>query len=166
MKLFSALFLIVSLNHVQGQGTFTFNNPFAQTRLGSLDGPLAQTNIYAQMLVGLTPDSLTPVGPTARHVNGSAFNSYITVPGINGGMTAYIQMVAWDSLLWGTSLANVPLNQLGRTDIVPHILSYPTDSPFSPLFQQPAIVPVPEPAVFALLALGGAVAWALRRKPR
>jgi len=77
-----------------------------------------------------------------------------------------MQLVAWDSLLWGTSLGNVPLDQLGRTDIIQVLLAFPFDSPSAVYFNQPAIVPVPEPTGFALLALGGAGAWALRRKPR
>ena len=118
------------------------------------------------MLVGRTPDALVPFGAPLVHNSGVINGGFATVSGIGGNELAYFQLMAWDSLLWGTSLSNVPLDQQGRTDIVAHSLSYEFDSPFPPQFTQPAIVPVPEPSVFGLLALGGAVAWAIRRKPR
>jgi len=127
---------------------------------------LASTNILGQMLIGRTPDSLVPFGTPLVHNFGAVNGGIVTVPGINAGEVAYMQLVAWDSLLWGTSLANVPLDQLGRTDILPLMLRFPFENPVTPYFTQPAIVPVPEPSGFALLALGGAGAWALRRKPR
>jgi hypothetical protein len=68
-------------------------------------------------------------------------------------------MVAWDSLLWGNTLANVPPDQLGMTDIVPVILSNPRlpIPPPTPLFTHPAIVPVPEPSVLVLALAGGLI---------
>jgi hypothetical protein len=161
-----AVILALGIVATHGQGTFQYLNPGAgRTRLGSLDGAFAGTNILGQMLIGRAPDSLVPFGMPLIHNSGVINGGVATVPGIDGNEVAYMQLVAWDSLLWGTSLANVPLDQLGRTDIIPLMLSYPFQIPLFPQFNQPAIVPVPEPSVFALLALGGAVAWAIRRKP-
>ena len=69
MKRFLLTFVLVLVAvSAHSQGTFFYNNPFAQTRLGSLDGALAQTNILAQMLVGATPGSLSPLGPITRTI--------------------------------------------------------------------------------------------------
>jgi len=165
------LTLLVLSSPAQGQGTFEYINlgfdeiGSARTRLGSLDGEFAGTNVLGQMWLGRTPDSLAPLGLPLVHHNGIVNGGNVTVSGY-GFEVVYVQLMAWDSLLWGSSFANVPSNQIGRTDIVALWLTIGSDSPEFPRFHQPAIVPVPEPSVFALLALGGAVAWAVRRKPR
>jgi len=161
--LFTVVLALVAAT-AHGQGTFLYLNFGARTRLGSLDGAFAGTNVLGQMLIGRTPDSLVPFGLPLIHNGGSINGGTATVPGIGGNEIAYMQLVAWDSELWGTSLASVPLDQLGRTDIVGLVLSYSFDPAFPPQFTQPAIVPVPEPSTLALLALGGIGAWALRRK--
>jgi hypothetical protein len=105
----------------QGQGKFVFYNLSAPTRLVSIDGPLAGPGIWAEMLAGRTPESLSPLGFPAQHFgDGRVIGGTPTVQGIDCFETAYIQMVAWDGRLWGTSLEGVPVDQLGRTDIVPH----------------------------------------------
>ena len=140
------------------QGVFVGVNSFARTRLGSLDGPFAGTNIVGQMLGGATPSSLQPVGPIDYHNNGvfSVF-PYIAVPDVPPYAYAYVQMLAWDSTYWGSSLADVPNDQLGRTDVV--IVQLRTgefpDTAFVPRFTLPAIVPpIPEPSSLALTIIG------------
>ncbi len=77
-----------------------------------------------------------------------------------------VQMVVWDGQLWGTSLASVPSDQRGWTDVVPVWLADPPPAAlFYPHFTQPAIVPVPEPSVWALGALGGGLLLWHRRRP-
>ena len=150
------------LLQAHSQGTFFFSNPGAHTRIGSIDGPLAGPGIWAQMLAGPSPSSLDPVGMPVEHLlgNGIAINGTISVPNVAPTQTAYVQMVAWDGALWGTALAGVPDDQLGRTDIVPVVLSFPIIDPVgSPHFGQPAIVPVPEPSAVALALFGGAMVW-------
>jgi len=156
----SALWICASVS-LYAQGVFVGSNLFgeARTRLGSFDGPFAGTNIVGQMLGGPNPSSLQPVGPIDYHNNGEFAIARITVPDVPAYEYAYVQLLAWDSTYWGASLAGVPNDQLGRTDIVSVLLTtgvFP-DTAYLPRFTQPAIVPpIPEPSVWALavLALG------------
>jgi hypothetical protein len=137
-----------------GQGVFYGSNVSGRTRLGSLDGPLAGTNIVGQFMGGPGPSSLQPVGLLGYHYeNGVFFVGYVSVPDVPPRELAYVQLLAWDSIFWGTTLANVPADQLGRTDIASVLLTTGTfpDVVYSPRFTQPAIVPpIPEPSVWAL----------------
>ena len=160
---FISLIFLSFLSVAQAQGTFLFVNRGARTRIGSIDGPYAGPDILGQMLIGLTPDSLSPVGVAWPHRDdGGIFGGTVTVPGIPGNTYVFAQMVAWDQTLWGSSLSEVPLQVRGYTDVVPLYLNLVIDPPDSPQFNQPAIVPVPEPAAWALLALAGGVLWGAR----
>ena len=157
------------------QGYFNFSNlGTARTHVGSIDGPLAGANIWAQMLAGSSPDSLTPVAVPAHHLEFSGVPTGIvnagtfTVPGIPGGLTAYFEMLVWDGARWGTTFSGVPKDQLGMTDVVPLVLygSFGCCGPLPPPFTRSAIVPVPEPAALAvgiLAAAGTLLRWAVRR---
>jgi hypothetical protein len=146
------------------QGTFLFYNGSAPTRLGSIDGPFAGYGIWAQMLVGRTAEDLQPIFIALEHSPDGVVGGVVrvTVDGIGCLETAYIQMVAWDGVYWGTTLENVPLDQLGRTDIVPHPLGGCKLLPvFAPDFTQPAIVPpIPEPSMASIYLVGTALAFA------
>ncbi len=165
LRLALALLLALSIAAADwttyGQGEFLATNGSAPTRLGSIDGPLAGPAILGQFLAGATIDSLSPIGVPVQHRFGGTIFMDGIVPGLGCGTIAQMQMVAWDSTVWGTSLQDVPVNQLGRTDVVPVNLSC---SPFplvGPVFRQPAIVPpVPEPSIWLLLMLGAF--WMLR----
>ena len=147
-----------------GQGRFIFSNGTAPTRLYSIDGPLAGPGIWAQMLAGLTPDDMFAVGTSVEHhSNGIAFGHSVVVPGIVEGTYGYVQMVAWDGTLWGTELENVPLDQLGRTDAFGLTFSCCLLPDPTPIFTQPAIVPIPEPQVWAIL-LFGVVPWLVLKR--
>ncbi len=141
---------------VLAQGEFLTTNGSAPTRLGSIDGPLAGPDILAQFLAGGTANSLAPVGiPIQHRMNGSVFGQTV-VSDLPCGAIAQIQMVAWDSTVWGDSLDSVPAGQLGQTDIVPVNLSCAPVAITGPVFRTPAIVPpVPEPSGWSLVALGG-----------
>ena len=138
------------------QGTFLFSNRSAPTQLGSEDGPLAGSGIWAHMFVGELSEVLAPLGMSAEHIiNGIVFGGRITVPFAPPGNAVYVQMVAWDGDVWGTDLSAVPLGQLGRTDVVSVFLASPTLPSLEPQFTQPAIVPpIPEPSTTVLAALG------------
>ena len=157
-----ALLLTTLLGY--SQGTFLGGNPGALTRIGTADGPLANLDFWAHFLAGGTPETLLPVGIPSRHDNGFVGYAEIPVPGIPCREYAYIQMVAWDGRYWGMDLANVPLDQLGRTDIVRHWLTGCDGLPVGvPSFTQPAIVPpIPEPSTVVLGLLGGGLLFAGR----
>ena len=164
------LLVCVAAHSSFAQGVFLFSNGSTATRIGAADGPLAGPGYWAQMLAGPTNDSLSPVGMPLQHgANGRVGGVAPTiVPNVPPYSYAFVQMVAWNGTLWGTALGDVPSDQLGRTDIVPAFLTsgeFP-DVTFAPRFTQPAIVPVPEPSTWALLALGTAVLWCAHRRRR
>ena len=130
--------------------------------------PFAGAGIFGQALVGTNTESLTPVGFAVEHggQNGYVSARLVSVPGIEGATLVYIQMVAWNGLQWGTTLDGVPENQLGRTDIVTHYLSYSFQPSFAPQFTQGAIVPIPEPSTVALAVLGAGALWGATRARR
>jgi hypothetical protein len=172
------LTLIVSLTFAgagvpaaYAQGTFLFYNGSAPTRLGSIDGPLAGRGIWAQMLVGTTSQDLQPIFIPLEHSGEGLVGGLVlvTVDGIPCREDVYLQMVAWDGRYWGMTLENVPLDQLGRTDIVAHPLGGCKPPAFAPDFTQPAIVPpIPEPSATGICLVGGVLAFAayLRRSRR
>ena len=157
-----------------GQGVIFFWNATARTHLGSPDGPFAGPGIWGQLLVGTTADSLIPVGMPLNHrINGivggaSEPNPLVTVPWVGCGASAYVQMVAWDGNLWGTTLAAVPADQLGRTDVILHGFNCFPAAAYAPWFMQSAVVPVPEPSALALGGLSACAGlcwrWGWRRR--
>jgi len=157
------------------QGYFEFSTVgIVRTHIGSIDGPLAGANIWAQMLAGPSPDALSPVAVPAKHlVLASGPTGWISagvyaVPGIPDGQTAFFEMLVWDGARWGTSLSGVPKDQFGMTDIVPLVLADDFGPPaYPPPFRRSAIVPVPEPttsAIVVLAAAGTLLCWAVRRR--
>ncbi len=152
--------LIFFPSFAQSQGLFLYSNFSAPTRIGSIDGPLAGAGILGQMVAGTNTESLMPVGMPNEHRLGRISDGIVAVPSIAPATRAFIQMVAWDGARWGTVFAAVPPDQLGRSDIVPLFVTYEFQPQFAPLFSQPAIVPVPEPSILALGAIGAAL-WLL-----
>ena len=160
--------LICCALHGNCQGQFLFYNGSARTRIGSIDGPLAGRGFWAQMLVGDNLSSLAPVGVPLEHTTNGAVGGIVrvTVPDVPPDTFAYVQMVAWNGIAWGTDLSGVPLEQLGRTDIVQVELTsgvFP-DIVIAPHFFQAAVVPIPEPSVWALGILGALVHLPLLRR--
>src|SRR5438093_13197151 len=91
----------------QSQGYFLFRNETAPTYLGSPNGPFADLGIWGQVLVGLTPDTLAPLGVPSEHWLGYVQGEDIAVPFANpdpmyGLGSVYAQMAAWDGRVWGT----------------------------------------------------------------
>jgi len=156
-RLLTSFVASLSLSYsAQCQGYFILSTETAPTRLNTIDGPLAGPGIWAHALAGNTADSLQPVGLSVEHYGyGLTFGITVTVPWANAGDTVFLQAIAWDGTSWGLNLADVPLNQIGYTDIVPITLDSPTGPGVIPLFTQPAIVPpIPEPSISSLLIFG------------
>ncbi len=160
--------LLLGAAVARGQGEVWFNNSGARTRMGTTDGPLADGNILAQMLLGLNSNSLSPVGVPRVHLQGLVIGGTVIVPDIPGLTDVYMQMAAWNAQLWGSLLADVPVNQIGWTDTISVFLVWPFDPASRPFFNQPAIVPVPvpEPAAWALGVLGTLMLLTLLRPRR
>jgi hypothetical protein len=154
----------------QCQGYFLFTSDNVPTRLGSLDGPLAGPGIWAQALVGLTTNALSPLGVPSEHTLGPGRiqAEQIWVPFANpdpryGSGSVFVQMAVWNGQAWGTNFGQVPANQLGYSDIIVVGLNIPPGFDYLSYFNQPAVVPpIPEPSALALAALGLGVV-ALRR---
>ena len=165
MKMISMICLFLCAATVaEAQGKFIYRIIRHPTRIGSIDGPLAGPEIYGQMLVGPTPDSLEPILIAIPHRQDGTFGTglLVAVPNVpcEGRVIVYMQMVAWDSRLWGTSIGGVPADQLGRTDVVPHELDCGVDPAYyAPQFTVSAIVPIPEPPAWALALLAAPFLW-------
>ncbi len=145
---------------VNGQGFFRCTNPNAPTHIGSINGPLADADIWGQGLAGLTPDSLAPVGVPAQYYRGYLIGIDTFVPFSRPGFppSVFVQMAAWDGRVWGLDFTKVPPSQIGYTDIVLVQLDVPPGPLLEPNWTQSVIVPlVPEPAVLPLASLGGAL---------
>lgn len=151
--------MVLVMAQALGQGTI---HPFtggARTHVGSIDGPLAGTNILGQLFVGHTPDTLAPLDGPYYHRNGLVVAGIIVVWGYPQGSTAYVQMWAWDWTVWGMTLDLVPPDQFGKTDIISVYLPGGTQWADT-RFTQPAVVPlVPEPSVSMLGLLGVSLVW-------
>ena len=162
--LVAALLLLLFGVTASAQGVFLYQNSFARTRLGSADGPLAGPETLGVMIVGTNVNSLAPIIAPLPHQQGGIAGGVVAVPGVPPNTLVYIQLVAWLAV-WGSDLSAVPPEQLGKTDIDTRILNYPFDPTGPPLFQQPAVVPIPEPLLRCFAALGLA-SWLTARAVR
>src|SRR2546425_413332 len=102
MSLIAAMAFGIALNG-RPQGYFNFSNVgLLPTHIGSIDGPLAGTDIWAQMLAGSSQSNLAPVGRPEPHIDiggvptGLVFGGSVAVPGLFPGQTAYVEMLAWN----------------------------------------------------------------------
>ena len=158
MKVLILLVLLTVTSRLQASdpGAIIFLNSTAPTRLETLDGPLAGPGIWAQLLAGLTPDDLVPIGVSVEHAGqGIVYGGIVEALNIPCSDPGYVQMVAWDGY-WGTELDAVPQLQLGFTDIVREGFGCQAFDPVKrPDFTQSAVVPlVPEPSTLVLTGLG------------
>ncbi len=159
---------MVSFSAALGQGAFSFWNPGAPTYVGVLGGAVAGPGIYGQALVGLTTNSLAPLGvPIQHNVNGIVTPQAIGVDFAPTYSYVQVQMAVWNGTVWGTNFSNVPGNQFGFTDIVPVQIVFPTDAFWDqPHFLQSAVVPfIPEPSTSALFILTACAVVLSRRLP-
>lgn len=157
-----------------GQGAFFcsagFSNTFdTRTRVGSIDGPLAGEGYVGQCLAGETIDTTIPVlSAHGFSIPGTYLGGTAILPGSPPGTTVYVQFAAWDGRLWGTTFSAVPQEWIGRSDIATARLVDPgLPGAITPaVFQQAAIIPVPEPSFWVLAALGGSVLFVHFRRGR
>ncbi len=190
MRHMKALFVLVSIALLasgvavaQGTaGTLSFCNASAPTRLGSAGGPLAGSAHFAQLLVGSAPDSLAPatgqflttrlpISPLSHLPESGLIGNFdvllcpwVVLDNFEAGETVYVQIAAWNAAVWGETFAAVPATQVGRTDVVPVLLSLYTQPAPRPKFTKPAIIPaVPEPSAFLLESLAIALLGGLLR---
>src|SRR5713101_4350123 len=89
------------------QGLFIFSNiGLLPTHIGSIDGPLAGTGFWAQMLAGPGPLILAPVGVPREYLDsgglptGLVAGGSVAVPGIPAFQTAYVEMLSWNGTRW------------------------------------------------------------------
>jgi hypothetical protein len=147
------LLLLACAYNGEAQGMFIYDNISAPTRIGSLNGPLAGTNTWGQMLLGLSENSLVAIGYPQRHSYGTIDERAYTAEGIPPLTPVYIQMAAWSDV-WGPSINDVPVNQVGKSDVYCTWLTTDPAPIYAPYFTIPAVVPVPEPTILSAVFLG------------
>lgn len=143
-----------------GQGYFDFRNGGAPTRVGSIDGPLAESNIVSQILAGVDGLTLTPVGdPMPNHLGVIVTRNIVEVPFLNTQDTAFVRYAAWDASIWGMDYRKVPSGAVGISSLSTVFLyQKDRDAYLTPVFQGGVVVPlsVPEPETVVLFGC-----WAL-----
>ncbi len=171
LKLLVTILLGATMVNVTAQGRFD-NYVTLRTRVGSADGPLAGPDILGQLFVGLDPDHLFPLEPPRPFDSGIYAGLVNTVDQFPCGpdydllYEGYVQLVAWNGALWGDSLDQVPLDQIGMTDIA-HQTFFCPPYPIVAVtgFTVPAVVPIPEPAPgFLTLVITSFWLWRRRRR--
>jgi hypothetical protein len=124
---------------------------------GRLVGPAYQAQAY----VGLTSDSLAPLGWVVAFRTGDTagyISSYVvTVPEAPGGTLVYFQLRAWEARAGPTYEAAVTSGgKHGFSNVVPIRTVMPPGAPNSPIGLESFCL-VPEPSPCLLLLLGGGV---------
>lgn len=137
-----------------GQGTVDFANigpglnaPVVAASVSRLSGPHYQ----AGLLGGPTPTSLTLLATTAFRTGAHAgyfSGGQVAIPGVPGGSTAWVQIVAWDTTLEGTTN-----NATYAQALVSGLLVWGGSSVFSVATGNPDSSPPGVPA--PLVGLGG-----------
>ena len=166
-----------------GQGTLTFLNTAtavggsgAQVTLGGAG--VSGTGFSAQLYAELTAGSFTAIGVPVAFRTGAAagyvVSSQVAVPGFVAGTSLNIQMKAWDNAggtvtSYEAALAGLRAVGFSNTINVGPLGGIP---PTGPPITDPnltgltgfALVPIPEPSTYALLAFGAAALLLRRRK--
>jgi hypothetical protein len=151
---------------VHGQGTFAFYNGGAPTLL--YNGQTAGPGIWGQALVGLTNDSLTPMGCPSPHRVGGLIYPEPIYPPFPGGTYVQAQMAVWDGTIWGVSSPTFqPASLVSQISCQCSSSGQPSQTTSTQHFTQAAVVPlVPEPSVAVFSLVGGALCWGRVRRRR
>ncbi|MBE7502003.1 MAG: hypothetical protein HS113_17245 [Verrucomicrobiales bacterium] len=156
-----------------GQGQFNFGNRVTAAGIDApfylpgsvtkLEGPA----YLAQAYLGLEAGSLTPVGPVLPFRTGAAAgyitSTSVTVGGIPGGTTVFVQMRAWEAAKGGIYEAAVAAGGIyGASAPLSLTLSEPPGVPTDMVGLQPFAL-IPEPTTLTLAVLGAAALLGRRR---
>lgn len=172
-KVIIALAALIATAAAYGQGTVQFNNRIVGTVDARVFMPDKTTGVgadfTAQLYAGTSASSLTAVTPvTTFRTSSAAAAGYVTpvdvtIPGIAGGSTAFIQMKVWD----GASFAS-PKSAFGQSGVIPVVLGGggvpPAPAAALAGLATFNLTAVPEPSTIALGALGVAALLLRRRK--
>jgi len=133
--------------------------------------PMVGTNFMAQLLVGLTPNSLQPTTAAPAQfrdpgttVPGTWRGNTINLPGFTPGMVLTMQVRIWDSNYGDFDQACL-FNQAGLLPTFDWTVpgeSEPVDAHYMLNFVGGIPTPCPEPGIWALALVGLAVALLLR----
>ncbi|MCW5552464.1 MAG: hypothetical protein KIS67_09960 [Verrucomicrobiae bacterium] len=169
---------------VLGQGEVLLgNNAFSLIRIGDpINGtPIPVGSMSFQLYVGTvgTPEGsltpLAPIAPTSFSTEGRIFNTVIDVtaqfPAVFHGGLGTFQILAWSSSFATYQEAANGGGLVGKSTLFVTFTSPNTVPPSLPtslagLYPGFAVNPVPEPAAWTLLTLGGALLWRFRRQRR
>lgn len=126
-------------------------------RIGSPDGPIAESPIVVQPLVGAEGTSLVPVGEASPVIHGFINGKAVFVAGLEYGTTAALQLAAWDSSKWGLNFNDVPAYAVGKSSIGWIYINVDKNELPPPVGVHTLFVPVsvPEPSRSVLMAIGG-----------
>ena len=170
----AGLLLVVSLSRCQGTVNFanagaTFSAPFYD-----YDGVtrLSGSRYMAELLAGTSTASMAPAGsPTPFLAGGGAgfFNGgVVAILSVAPGSIGFFQVRVWDTTVGATYSA---AQSAGLGYGFSNIFSGPTggvgtppSSPTSLAGLQQSFTLIPEPSIYALLALGGVAMFFRRRK--
>ena len=135
--------------------------------------PLVGTHFMAQLLVGLSPDSLQPttVAPSrfrdpATQIPGTWSGNSINLPAFTPGTILTMQVRIWDSTFGNFDEACM-VNQaalLPTFDWVVPNATEPIEAHFMSNFVGGIPTPCPEPATIGLGLLGAVALWFVRRR--
>ena len=178
--------LLIGLD-AYAQGTISFKNrnssPVINAPVTHNDGvtKLSGSQYFAGLMAGTTANNLTQVGGVQTpFLTGAAagyfFGGPVTLPGIPGGSTAFIEVVVWSSAFpnFASAIASGLDDVWGMSGWSTGPLSVVTGNPneFPPT--TPAFlvgltpfslnVNIPEPSALALVGLGAAAVLVFRRR--
>lgn len=153
----------------RADGFFEFANYSAPTYIGSREGPRAGQNVVSLPLVGLSYDSLSPIGDSHSNINGSGVVApyLVNVSYAGPDDTVFVRLAAWNASQFGVNISSVPSFAIGYSDVVQvHLSTSPFQVYQRPQFMQSAIVPttVPESSLLVLAAVGAVAMFSLRRR--
>ncbi|MBE0544087.1 MAG: PEP-CTERM sorting domain-containing protein [Verrucomicrobia bacterium] len=163
-----------------GQGTINFANiagAAVNAPVTQNDGltRLAGAQFQVQLLAGSSADSLTAIA-TAPFQTGGGAGYFVggtqVVPGVAGGATAWVQILAWDTTAgasYAAALASGMDNVYGFSGIFSVVTGNPNaEPPGTPALltglESFSLVVVPEPSTIALAGLGLAGLLLFRRR--